>query len=102
MDLSKILQECVINISPLVFLNRLVLFNLLSDNEYGTLQDSIAGEQQQKSNNDVSTLTTFIVQKLNNENAVYHERFKIFLGYYLDLKSIYLNWESIGKTLTVN
>ena len=98
MDLGTILKESIINISPQVFLNRLVLFNLISENEYETLQNSIAWEQQQKSNKDVYTLTTFIVQKLNDEDAVFHERFKIFLGYYNDLKSIHHNWESIGKT----
>ena len=95
MDLSKIIQESIINISSQVFLNRLVLFNLISDDEYETLQNSIAWEQQHK---DISTLTTFIVEKMNNEDAVFHERFKIFLGYYNDLKSIYHNWENIGKT----
>ena len=98
MDLNKILQESIMNISPQVVVNRLVLFNLISDNEYETLQDSIAQEKQQ----DISTLTTFIVQKLNDADAVFHERFKIFLGYYNDLISIYHNWGSIGKTLTGN
>ena len=98
MDVSKILQECIININPQVFLNQLILFNLISDNEYETLQNSTAWEEQQKSN---TALTTFIVLKLNQENAVYHERFKLFLGYYDDLKSIYRNWDSIGRTFTV-
>ena len=97
MDLSKILQESIIHISPQVFLNRLVLFNLINNNEYETLKYSTAQEQQQNSNN-TSTLTTFIEQKLNNENAVFHERFKLFLGYYNDLKSFYRNWETLGKT----
>ena len=98
MNLSTILKESIINISPQVFLNRLILFNLINDNEYETLQNSIAWEKQQKSNKDNCTFTTFIVQKLNDEDAVFHERFKIFLGYYNDLKYIYDNWESIGKT----
>ena len=98
MDLSTILKESIISISPQVFLNRLILFNLISDNEYETLQNISVWEQQQKSNKDISTLTNFIVQKLNDEDAVFHERFKIFLGYYNDLKYIYHNWESIGKT----
>ena len=102
MDLSKILQESIINISPQVFLNRIVLFNLISDNEYETLQNSIELEQQLKNNKDFSTLTIFIVQKLNGKDAVFHERFKIFLGHYNDLISIYRNWESIGKSLTRN
>ena len=98
MDLSKILQESIIHISAQVFLNRLVLFNLINNNEYETLKYSTAQEQQQNGNN-TSTLTTFIEQKLNNENAVFHERFKLFLGYYNDLKSFYHNWETLGKTL---
>ena len=102
MDLRKIVQESIINIGPQVFLNRLVLFNLINDNEYETLQTSIALELQQKSNKDISTLTTLIVQKLNDKDAVFHERFKIFLGYYNDLKSMYRNWESIGKSLSGN
>ena len=99
MDLSTILKESIINISPQVFLNRLILFNLVSENEYETLQNITAWEQQQKSNKDIYTLTTYIVQKLNDDDAVFHERFKIFLGYYNDLKYIYHTWESIGKTL---
>ena len=97
MDLSTILKESIINISPQVFLNRLTLFNLISDNEYQTLQNITAWEQPQKRNKDNCTFTTFIVQKLNNEDAVFHERFKIFVGYYNDLKYIYNNWETIGK-----
>ena len=103
MNATKILQESIINISPPIFLSRLVLFNLISDKEREALQNSLEWEQQQKSNKDVSTITTFIIKKLNDETAVYHERFKIFLGYYTDLKFIYRNWKIIGKkTLTVN
>ena len=98
MDLNTILKESILNISPQVFLNRLIIFNLISDNEYEILQNSTAWEQQQKRNKDTCTLTNFIVQKLNDEDAVFHERFKIFLGYYNDHKYIYHNWESIGKT----
>ena len=101
MDFSKILQESIISISPQLFMNRLALFNLISDNEYGTLQNSVAREQQQKSNKDISALTTFIIEKLNDKTAVYHERFKIFLGYYNDLNFIYRNWDNLGKTIKV-
>ena len=94
MDLSNILQESILNISTQVFLNRLVLFNLISLNEYGLLQNSMAREQEQKKN--ITTTTTFIIQKLNNENAVYHEKFKIFLGYYKDLNFLYHSWDTLG------
>ena len=101
MDLSNILQESIINVSPQIFLNRLVFFNLISHKENETLQNSITWEKQQKST-DISTITTFMVQKLKSKTAVYHERFKIFLGYYTDLKSFYRNWDTIGKILSVN
>ena len=94
MDLSKILQESILNISTQVFLNRLVLFNLISPNEYGLLQNSMTREEQQKKN--ITTITTFIIQKLNNQNAIYHEKFKIFLGYYKDLNFVYRSWETLG------
>ena len=94
MDLSNILQESILNISTQVFLNRLVLFNLISLNEYGILQYSMAREQQQKNN--ITTTTTFIIQKLNNNNAIYHEKFKIFLGYYKDLNFLYNTWDTLG------
>ena len=100
MDLSNILQESIINISSPVFLNRLVFFNIISLNEYGLLENSMAQEQQQKKN--ITTISTFIIEKLNNENAIYHEKFKIFLGYYQDLKHIYRNWETLSKILTVS
>ena len=88
MDLSNILQESILNISTQVFLNRLVLFNLISLNEYGILQNS-------KKNN-ITTTTTFIIQKLNNKTAIYHEKFKIFLGYYKDLNFLYHTWDTLG------
>ena len=101
MNAASILQESVVNISPPIFLNRLVLFNLVSDREREQLHNNIEWEQQQKSNNNISTITTFIIKKLNDETAVYHERFKIFLGYYTDLKFVYRNWNIIGKALTL-
>ena len=94
MDISNILQECIINISPQIFLHRLTLFNLISNREYETLQ--------QKSHKDNSTITTFIIQRLNNETAVYFERFNIFLGYYKDLESIYHQWDALGMTHTLS
>ena len=93
MDLSKILQQSIVNISPQVFLNRLTLFNLISNNEYEALQ--------QKSHEDNSAITSYIIQRLNNETAVYYERFEIFLGYYKDLQSIYQKWEPLGMTHTL-
>ena len=96
MNLSKILPETITKISPEIFLNRLVLFNLISNKEIETLQNGIAWEQQ-KSDKDIYKITTFIIQKLKKQNAVYHERFKFFLGYYSDLNSIYRNWETLGK-----
>ena len=100
MDLSNILQESILNISTQVFLNRLVLFNIISVDEYGLLVKSITRKQQQK--NKITKITNFIVKRLNNENAIYHEKFKIFLGYYKDLNVIYRNWETLSMILTVN
>ena len=100
MELSEILQKFILNISTEVFLNRLVLFNLISLNEYELLEKSMAREQQQKTN--ITTITTFMVERLNNENAIYHEKFKIFLGYYKDLNFVYRTWETLGWILTVN
>ena len=94
MDLSNILQESILNITTQVFLNRLVLFNLISLNEYGILQNSMAREQQQRKN--ITTITTFIIHKLNNKNAIYHEKFKIFLRYYKDLNFLYHTWDALG------
>ena len=99
MDLNNILQDSIIKISPQNFLNRLVLFNLISDKEIITLQNR--AWQQQHKNKDIYTVASFIRQKLNNQNAVYHERFKFFLGYYSDLKPIYRNWEILGKTFSI-
>ena len=102
MDLSsKILQESIINISPEVFLNRLVLFNLVSDKEYETLQNSTAQEQQQNSNNQYSAITTFVIQKLQYETALYQERFKMLLGCYNDLTSMYRTWDTLCKSHSV-
>ena len=100
MDLSNILQESILNISAQVFLNRLVLFNIISLDEYELLENSMAREQQQKKN--ITTITTFIVERLYNENAIFHEKFKIFLGYHKDLIFIYRKWETLGKIYTVN
>ena len=102
MNAASILQESIVNISAPIFLNRLVLFNLISDRKREELKNSMEWEQKLKSNNNVSTITTFIIKKLNDETAVYHERFKIFLRYYADLKFLYRNWNIISKTLTVN
>ena len=102
MDLSsEILQESIINVSPQVFLNRLVLFNLISDKEYETLQNSIAEEQQLNSSNQYSTITTFVIQSLTYKTAVYQERFVIFLGCYKDLTSMYRIWDTLSKSHTV-
>ena len=95
---SKILQESIINISPQVFLNRLVLFNLISDKEYETLRNSTAEEQQQNSNNQYSILTTFVIQKLQDETVMYHERFKMLLICYKDLTSMYRTWDTLCKS----
>ena len=102
MNAASIIQESIVNISAPIFLNRLMLFNLISDRKREELKNSLEWEQQLKSNNNVSTITTFIMKKLNDETAVYHERFKIFLGYYADLKFLYRNWNIIGKTIAVN
>ena len=102
MDLaSKILQESIVNVSHQVFLNRLVLFNLINDKEYETLQSSIAEEQQQNSSNKYSTITTFVIQSLKYNTAVYQERFLIFLGCYKDLTSMYRMWDTLSKSHTV-
>ena len=100
MDLRNVLHESILNISTQVFLDRLVLFNIISLDESEILENSMARELQEKKN--ITTITTFIIEKLYNENAIYHEKFKIFLGYYKDLKFIYRSWETLGKILTVS
>ena len=96
MEFEKKLQDAITNITPHVFAKRLMLFGLISDNEYQMLLYNITQKQGNQINSDISQ---YILQKLHNESSIYYERFKYFLGYYEELGFIYHLWKSISKLL---
>ena len=72
MNAASIIQESIVNVSAPIFLNRLMLFNLISDRKREELKNSIEWERKLKSNNNVSTITTFIIKKLKECSHVTH------------------------------
>ena len=93
-ELKRKLQDAIQKNSLQSFLRRLILFNLISVKENGTLQYNITQQSGKQTHKEFSQ---FLVHKLLNESPVYHERFKYFLGYYEDLRSMYLSWNSFSK-----
>ena len=90
------LNNAIKIITPQTFIKRLRVFNLISDKENEILQQNMTQIQVNQINAEISE---FITHKLyNDESSVYYERFKYFLGYYEDLRYMYLIWESLCKT----
>ena len=89
------LQDAIGKITPQLLLRRLMLFDLINIKEKEMVQHSIA---QQRGKQIDKTISLFLVIKLLNESSVYHQRFKYFLGYYEDLRSMYLAWNSLCKS----
>ena len=93
-ELKKKLQDVIEKNTPQSFLRRLILFKLISVKDNGTLQYIITQKRGKQIHEEISK---FLINKLINESPVYRERFKYFLGYYKDLRSMYLSWNSISK-----
>jgi len=94
------LQEIIRKISPEIFLERLRLFNLVTVEENEILNDAVMANEEQNSAA-LFQFTSVVLLKLYLQTTVYHERFKLFLGYYEDLQSLYLDWNSLCKILTL-
>ena len=95
-QLSRNIQDAIRSMGPQNCLNGLELFELLSDHENEALQNSIVLEREPKNSINstfFSKITTFITQKLYKESSFYHKRFKYFLGYYEELKSMHFIWD---------
>ena len=90
MDFEKKLKDVIKNISPQIFVQRLMLFDLISSKENRML---ITHNHV----NDIDTeISQLLLNKINND-SVYREKFKYFLEYYEDLQSIYVTWKSLSE-----
>ena len=84
--------------NPQPFLKGLMLFDLISVKENKTLQRNIKQKQGKLIDAEISK---FLIHKLLNQSSIYLERFKYFLGYYENLRSMFINWNSLSKTFLV-
>ena len=91
-ELKKNLQIAIKSVTPQLFLKRLMLFDLISVKESEMLQQSMTKTQGKE------IISQFVVNKLHKESSIYYERFKYLLGYYEDLRFMYLKWKSLCKT----